>query len=191
MWQKTNFVPESLKNFFESGVFTMGWSGYLKHEFFFSWPNVAVMVEYLWETAANISSMCNSLREKFLQLFVRRSFGYSPDISGFFSGHSTLNVTNNKFFWKKSKPEFPLDILSDNPGALSDETDGFCMVWWILEWRENYMCIYKAILHHLGSLIIDNYFKDTCFTLLWSSIFERFAPQILCDKLLIEILTEL
>ncbi len=74
----------------------MGWSGYLKHEFFFSWPNVAVMVEYLWETAANISSMCNSLREKFLQLFVRRSFGYSPDISGFFSGHSTLNVTNKR-----------------------------------------------------------------------------------------------
>ncbi len=35
MWPKTDFAQKSLKNFLESGVFTMGRSIYLKHEYFF------------------------------------------------------------------------------------------------------------------------------------------------------------
>ncbi len=31
----TDFAPESQKNFFESGGFTMGRAGYLKQKFFF------------------------------------------------------------------------------------------------------------------------------------------------------------
>ena len=35
MWQKTIIRIKSLKNFFGSGVFGMGQSIYLKHEYFF------------------------------------------------------------------------------------------------------------------------------------------------------------
>ncbi len=38
MRQKTDFALKSLKNFFESGVFTMGRSVYLKQEYFFPRP---------------------------------------------------------------------------------------------------------------------------------------------------------
>ncbi len=38
IWRKTNIAPKSPENFFESGGFTMGRWGYLKHEYYFSRP---------------------------------------------------------------------------------------------------------------------------------------------------------
>ena len=36
---ENQFWPKSQKNFFESGGFAMGRSGYLKHEYYFAPPN--------------------------------------------------------------------------------------------------------------------------------------------------------
>ena len=36
---RNRFLPKSQKNFFGSRVFDMGRSSYMKHEYFFPWPN--------------------------------------------------------------------------------------------------------------------------------------------------------
>ncbi len=48
MWQKTVIRKKGLKNFFESRVFGMGRSIYLKHEYFFSRPNEEIKSTQHW-----------------------------------------------------------------------------------------------------------------------------------------------
>ncbi len=42
---ENQFWPKSQKNFFESRGFAMGWSGYLKHEYYFAPPHKSVALK--------------------------------------------------------------------------------------------------------------------------------------------------